>query len=67
MERQVETLDVNLSEPGLVNAEQAVSKLEPKVLYDFVEIFKKFQPNGTVEQNLEASVSFCKMKIYFEK
>lgn len=57
MQREVETLDLNLSDPGLVTAEQAVFKLDPKVLYDFAEIFEKFQPNGTDKQNLEASVS----------
>ncbi|XP_055315478.1 uncharacterized protein LOC129575626 [Sitodiplosis mosellana] len=55
VKREVETLDINLTDPRLVTAEQAVSKLDPKALYDFVEIFKKFQPNGTDEENLEAS------------
>lgn len=56
MKREVETLEINLADPGLVNAEQAISKLDPKILYDFVEIFKKFQPNSTDEENLETSV-----------
>ncbi|XP_031635628.1 uncharacterized protein LOC116348701 [Contarinia nasturtii] len=48
---------------AIANATEAVAKLDPMVLINFANIFDKFKPDSTDEENIEASARLLSMAV----